>query len=105
MIFLRAVCCFGICCSAGIAHAVDAFFRDHVATILERRCIHCHGGSNPKGGLSLVSAAKLMVGGENGRVVVARHPEESLLLDYISGDSPEMPKGEKPPTADEVAAI
>ena len=32
-------------------------------------------------------------------------PDESLLLDYISGDKPEMPKDDKPLSAAEVAAI
>ena len=40
-----------------VAPADDQFFRDKVAPVLERRCIHCHGGSAPKGKLSLSTAA------------------------------------------------
>ena len=40
-----------------VAPADDQFFRDKVAPVLERRCIHCHGGCAPKGKLSLTTAA------------------------------------------------
>jgi hypothetical protein len=91
--------------AATTVRADDRMFRERVAPILEGRCVHCHGGAKPKGGLSLVSADGLQRGGESGAVVVAGKPDESLLLDYVSGDEPEMPKGEKPLSAAEVATI
>ena len=72
---------------------------------LRSHCVHCHEGAKPKGGLSLVSAEGLQAGGDSGPVVVAGKPDESLLLEYISGDEPQMPKGEKPLSAAEVATI
>jgi hypothetical protein len=91
--------------SAATAHASDALFRERVAPILEARCIYCHSGTKPKGGLSLVSAADLQNGGESGTVVEAGHPDDSLLLAYVSGDDPQMPQEGKPLSTADVAAI
>jgi hypothetical protein len=87
------------------ARAGDVSFPEQVAPIFEARCIYCHSGTKPKGGLSLVSAADLQKGGESGAVVVAGRPDESLLLVYISGDEPLMPAEGEPLSAAEVLAI
>ncbi|HEV3120740.1 MAG TPA: DUF1549 domain-containing protein, partial [Isosphaeraceae bacterium] len=74
----------------------DGFFRDQVAPIFRERCVMCHGGKAPKGQLSLATGETLRNGGASGPAVVPGKPDESLLLDMISGDEPEMPqKGEK----------
>jgi hypothetical protein len=91
--------------TAANAHASGDLFRDRVAPILEERCIYCHSGSEPKGGLSLISAANIEKGGESGPVVVAGQPDDSLLYAYVAGDAPQMPKDGKPLSASEVAAI
>jgi hypothetical protein len=80
-------------------------FRKHVAPILERKCLSCHEGKDAKGELSLATRELALAGGEGGESIVPGKPDESSLLDYISGDSPEMPKEGKPLTADEVAAL
>ena len=90
---------------AGFLQADDTIFRERVAPIFERHCVGCHEGSKPKGGLSLVTAKQAFQGGDSGPAFVAGRPDESLLLDYISGDEPEMPKNAKPLSADEVAVI
>jgi Protein of unknown function (DUF1553)/Protein of unknown function (DUF1549)/Planctomycete cytochrome C len=97
--------CLLIALLAGSVHADDQLFRERIAPIFESRCVRCHEGEKPKGGLSLVSAGKLQKGGENGPDVAPGKPDESSLLDYVSGDKPEMPKDGKPLSADEVAAI
>jgi hypothetical protein len=83
----------------------DRLFRAQVATVLEQRCLHCHGTEAPKGGLSLSSRAGLLRGGENGPAVVPGKPDESLLLEMVSGDAPEMPRKEKPLSKDQVAGL
>ena len=45
-------------------------------------------------------ARQRLAGGESGAAIVPGKPDESLLLDYISGDKPEMPKN-APPLAHE----
>src|SRR5215212_9579100 len=97
--------CLLIALLASTVHADDKLFRERVAPIFESRCVHCHEGEKPKGQLSLVSARQLKAGGESGAVIAPGKPGESLLLDFVSGDKPEMPKDGKPLTADEVAAI
>jgi mono/diheme cytochrome c family protein len=83
----------------------QVLFQARVASIFERHCVSCHSGSKPKGGLSLVTAKRALAGGESGAAIVAGKPDESLLVESISGDQPEMPKDAKPLPADDVAAI
>ena len=91
---------FGCC-----AQADDAFFRDKVAPIFERHCVVCHQGEKPKGELLLATAGGLAKGGASGPVVEAGKPDESLLLEAISGDKPAMPQKAKPLSKDDVATI
>ena len=88
-----------------VAAADDAFFRENVAPILERRCVHCHSGTTPKGKLSLHTAAAARQGGASGPAIVPGKPEESVLLDMIAGEAPEMPQKDKPLSEKEVALI
>jgi hypothetical protein len=90
---------------ATVVQADDALFRDRVAPILETKCLACHEGSKPKGGLSLATVKRFHAGGESGPAIVPGKPDESLLLDYISGDDPLMPKEGAPLSAAEVAII
>ncbi len=80
-------------------------FRQQIAPILERHCVRCHQGNEPKGGLLLSDHKGLLAGGESGAAVEPNTPAESLLYQYISGDKPQMPKDAPPLSADEVAAI
>lgn len=81
-----------------------SLFRDQVAPLLVQNCISCHGPSQPKGKLSLVAAESTLAGGESGAAVKPGKPDESLLIQYISGDRPEMPK-DKPPLGKEQVAL
>ena len=83
----------------------DRLFREQVAPILERRCLHCHGGETAKGGLSLASRGGLLRGGENGPAVVPGKPDESLLIEMVSGDAPEMPQKDGPLSAEQVDGL
>jgi hypothetical protein len=83
----------------------DRLFREHVAPILEKRCLHCHGAETSKGGLSLASRKGLLHGGDNGPAVVPGKPEESLLLEMVSGDAPEMPQKDKPLSKEQVEGL
>src|SRR5580704_7576163 len=83
----------------------DSLFRDKVAPVLEARCVHCHGDDSPKGKLSLTKASGVLKGGESGPAIVPGKPDESVLLDMISGEKPEMPKGAPPLPPGDVAQI
>ncbi len=80
-------------------------FRESVAPILERHCVSCHHGEKAKGGLVLSDAEHALAGGESGAAIVPGKPAESLLLEYISGDKPEMPKNAPPLKPDDIEAI
>ncbi|MCH2399678.1 MAG: DUF1549 domain-containing protein, partial [Pirellulales bacterium] len=76
-----------------------------VRLLLERRCVACHNEQESKGNLSLAQLAAAQRGGDNGPAIVAGKPGESLLLAYVSGADPEMPK-EGPPLSDaEIAQL
>ncbi|HUY32794.1 MAG TPA: DUF1549 domain-containing protein [Pirellulales bacterium] len=94
-----------ICFLAGPVQADDAFFRRRIAPIFEAHCVHCHQGDDPKGGLSLATGEAALAGGESGAAIQPKKPDESLLLQYVSGEKPEMPKGAAPLTAEQIAAI
>ncbi len=91
--------------SAVEVRAADADFRRDIAPIFERRCLSCHNGAEKKGKLSLQTEKEVLDGGENGAAIEPGKPAGSLLLDYISGDKPEMPKKGPPLKKEEVALI
>ena len=59
----------------------------------------------PKGVSILADSVHALAGGESGAAIVPGKPDESLLIQYISGDKPEMPKNASPLKPDEVLAI
>lgn len=88
-----------------IVHGAEDLLDSQVARILERHCLRCHSGENPQGELNLTERKHLLTGGESGSVIIPGEPKSSLLLDMISGDSPEMPKESAPLSKEEIAAV
>ena len=84
--------------SADLLVAAEATHQDFdsVATILSRHCIRCHNDSDSKGGLSLADSEGFHRGGESGSFVDAKSASESLFLQMILGDEPDMPKDAPP---------
>jgi WD40 repeat protein len=80
------------------AHAIGAevSFQHDVWPIFKRHCIGCHSELKKKGGLRLDDAAALIKGGKNGPLFVAGKPDDSLLIDQVTGDEPEMPQNDAP---------
>ena len=70
----------------GHALADDEFFEKQIRPILVERCQSCHGDQKPKGGLRLTSRAMLLRGGDTGPAVLPGKPEESLLVEKLSGN-------------------
>lgn len=71
-------------------------FRGEVWPILRRHCWGCHSGADPQGGLKMDSVADMLKGGEQGPLYVAGKPDESRLIQVISGANPEMPQMQPP---------
>ena len=78
------------------ASAVELFETD-IRPVLIERCLECHGKEDQSGELRVDSREFLLKGGENGRVIVPGHPEQSRLVEAIrrSGDLEMPPSGPK----------
>jgi hypothetical protein len=95
--------CFFALPAQGIAAQDD--LSKAVTTVFEARCVRCHNESTKKGGLSLVSEKALREGGQGGQAFEPFKPDDSLLIEKITGEKPEMPKGGKPLSPDEVTTL
>ena len=73
----------------GACGADQVDFDADVAPILVTRCLDCHSGSAPKGGLSLAAKESALAGGESGKSLLPKDLENSLLWQRIADD--EMP--------------
>ncbi len=70
---------------------------------LQTHCDGCHGGRKKKaGGYDLTSYEGTMKGGDDGVMIKAGDPDNSMLVAYLKGTKkPQMPKGGAPlPDAD-----
>ena len=76
-----------------------------VRPILQRRCSGCHFDGKREGGLSVVAVSELLKGGEAGVSVAAGKPDESPLIQRISGEKPEMPLNSEPLTSEQVLTL
>ncbi len=86
------------------ADAKVSFYR-HVRPILQRHCSGCHQPSKQGGKLQLTTFELFQKGGENGVSFVAGKPDESVIVQYISGEKPEMPLNAEPLSAKQVETI
>jgi hypothetical protein len=91
--------------SAPGAASEPSFFSARVAPILKKRCIECHNAIKLRGGLSLLSRADLLRGGEQGPALVPGKSGDSLLLKMVSGARPRMPRKGGPLTAEQIADL
>ena len=90
--------------SAAPATQPVSFSRD-IRPILATNCNSCHKPDKMKADLDMTTFATLMIGGKHGKTIVPRNPDDSRLVDMISGDDPEMPKDNDSLKPDEVALI
>ena len=85
------------------AFATEEIFQKQVVPLLQRRCLSCHSGAEPKGEFSLQNAEAALSGG----YIEPGDATESHLVDLITPNDgkAEMPKDADPLTADEIAVI
>ncbi|HEX3727832.1 MAG TPA: PSD1 and planctomycete cytochrome C domain-containing protein [Pirellulales bacterium] len=100
------------CCLAGVAGQPalgdEVDFVVQVQPILVAHCSKCHGPDKQESGLRVDSGASLVAGGNSGPAVVASQPDQSLLIQAVSGtaDVSKMPPdGEIPLTAVEIELL
>lgn len=89
----------------GATAAASEDFALGAGLVFERHCVQCHNDTEKKGGLSLATAKAALSGGENGAVFEPGKPDSSLILDYVTGEKPEMPKGKPPLKPEEIESI
>lgn len=81
--------------------AADATYHQHVAPIVKKSCVGCHGGKRPKSKLSVESLELLLAGGKKGAPIVSGKPDESLLYQLLSGSKkPFMPPKKAEPLSE-----
>ena len=106
---MRVVCALDVVatwmCLTNIVAADDRFFVERVAPIFETHCVRCHSAEEHKGGLSLSTGAAARVGGDSGTAFVSKKPDDSLIVQHVSGDKPEMPKNAPPLSRQQVATL
>jgi WD40 repeat protein len=95
--------CAVLCCAS--AGAEEVSFAKQVWPVFRQHCWSCHSGGKPEGGLRFDSQEHLLRGGETGPLVVQGKPEESLLIEQVSGDKPAMPPKRPPIGADKIALL
>ncbi len=73
-----------------------------VQKILTVNCVKCHAGEKPRAGIDLQSMAGVMKGGEDGPIVVAGKPADSVLVKAMKGEGARLmpPRGPKMSDAD-----
>ena len=85
-------------------HGGDSSVSYHVqiVPILKRSCQGCHHPGDPNGDLIVTTYADLTRGGMAGEAIIPGKPDDSLLIELISGDEPAMPQNQEPLSAEEV---
>ncbi len=77
-----------------------------VAGVLANRCVNCHSGNNPPGGLGMDSFARFIRGGDSGAPFVPGKPEDSMIVRLIKATgNGRMPRNGPPLTSDQIAKI
>ena len=95
----------GLLATCSVAFAEVSSFESGVLPILKSNCVSCHGDKVRIKDLNLGAYDLLMKGSESGPVVVPGKPDESLLMQMVSGASPRMPMQAAPLSAAELAAL
>jgi mono/diheme cytochrome c family protein len=93
----------------GATPPATSFYVKRINPILDTNCVGCHGAGKVQGGLRLDSYESLMKGGQDGPVIAAGKPGESLLLARVTlppSHKQFMPAEGKPPLkAEQIAWI
>lgn len=80
-------------------------FAKQVLPILQRKCQGCHQPAKAKGKLVLTSYDGLKTGGDSGAGFESGKPDESSIVENVSGSKPLMPPMGEPLTSAEVDLV
>jgi hypothetical protein len=79
-----------------------SYYRD-IVPVLKRSCTGCHHPGKLKADLDLTTYSTFQKGGKHGSSWAAGKPEESRVVEEVSGEEPNMPKEGDPLTKEEIA--
>ncbi len=83
-----------------------AVFKSQIRSLLNQKCVQCHGGESTEGKLDLATQMGLLTGGERGPAAVIGRGDKSLLTRVISHQQePHMPKDDEKLSTEEIAAV
>ena len=82
--------------------AASVSYHKQIVPVLKRSCQGCHHPGDPNGALIVTTYADVKRGGMAGDSIVPGKPDESLIIELISGDEPAMPQNQEPLSAEEV---
>lgn len=95
----------GLVLSVTAATAQNAPTWTEVGPIFAANCTGCHG-SGGRAGLNLSTYATAIAGSNNGAVLLAGDPNNSLLVKRITGAvTPQMPRGGSPLAQEQIDLI
>ena len=77
-------------------------YHSQIVPILKRSCQGCHHPGDPNADLIVTTYADLKRGGMAGEAIIPGKPDDSLIIELISGDEPAMPQNMEPLSAEEV---
>lgn len=82
-------------------------FVEDVAPLISRRCLGCHGATNPRAGLCLETFDAWRQGGRNGLLLVPGSAQTSLLMAKLTNPNPDqrMPANGEPFNREELTTI
>lgn len=75
------------------------------AQVLQKHCVKCHHQGEKSGGLALDDLDAMKTGGDSGPAIDLKSPEQSLLIEYVSGDTPMMPQEGEPLSKEEIDVL
>ena len=92
---------------AGAEARAEVDYFAEVKPLLISHCVACHGPVRQKGGLRLDTAAAIRNGGESGSAISLTSPDESLLLEVLTGKAgfTMPPEGEGERLSDDEFAV
>lgn len=96
-----------VCTSPTMADepATPVDFARDIQPIFARHCLDCHGAETREAGLRLDRGRAALAGGDSGAVIVPGKPDESLLIQYVTGDGETVMPPETEGLADDEVAL
>lgn len=85
----------------------EVTYEEHIAPIVKRHCVPCHGDSKQESGLSLANYSALLKGGSGGVIVESGRSNSSRLLSVLTAVDPSerMPPENEPLSEVEIGLV